>query len=237
MLRKGRAGELRQAERAFTEVETLGRPEGPLNLARVYIKEGRVSTDAPEALRRARDFNPAAYEWSVLWFTGLVNKQNGNLDDAIGNFKQIIDGGFRQAVDRNFDFSKDYRLLNQLGQTLFERAKQERGQTRRADRERLLDEAITYFDRALVLDPENATAHYSLKQIYADLGDDAASERHGELHLKYKPDDNARDRAIAAARRRYPAANHAAEAVVIYDLQRSGAYDLPIPPTRTAHHD
>ena len=29
-------GELRQAEDAFTEVERLGRPDGPLNLARVY---------------------------------------------------------------------------------------------------------------------------------------------------------------------------------------------------------
>ena len=35
-------GELRQAEAAFIEVERLGRPEGPLNLARVYHKEGRL---------------------------------------------------------------------------------------------------------------------------------------------------------------------------------------------------
>ena len=63
---------------------------------------------------------------------------------------------------------------------------------------------ITYFNDALVLDPENAAAHYSLKQIYADLGDEAGAQRHGQLHLKYKPDDNARDRAIAEARRRYP---------------------------------
>jgi hypothetical protein len=39
-------------------------------------------------------------------------------------------------------------------------------------------------------------------------------------------DDNARDRAVAAARRANPAADHAAESVVIYDLQRSGAYGL-----------
>ena len=38
------------------------------------------------------------------------------------------------------------------------------------------------------------------------------------------PDSNALDRAKTAARQRDPAANHAAEAVVIYDLQRPGAY-------------
>jgi hypothetical protein len=38
--------------------------------------------------------------------------------------------------------------------------------------------------------------------------------------MRYKPDDNAAEVAIPAARRRYPAANHAAEALVIYDLQR-----------------
>ena len=42
------------------------------------------------------------------------------------------------------------------------------------------------------------------------------------LHAIYKPDDNARDRAITAARRADPAADHAAEAVTVYDLQRVG---------------
>jgi hypothetical protein len=41
------------------------------------------------------------------------------------------------------------------------------------------------------------------------------------LHTRYKPDDNAAEVAIPAARRRYPAANHAAEALVIYDMQRT----------------
>ncbi|MEE2908230.1 MAG: hypothetical protein VX527_10430, partial [Planctomycetota bacterium] len=40
-------------------------------------------------------------------------------------------------------------------------------------------------------------------------------------HGKYKVDDNARDRAISEARRKYPAANRASEAVVIYDLSPS----------------
>jgi hypothetical protein len=44
--------------------------------------------------------------------------------------------------------------------------------------------------------------------------------------LKYKPDDNARDQAIAVARTADPAADHAAEAIVIYDLARPGTFEL-----------
>ena len=118
-------------------------------------------------------------------------------------------------------------VLNQLGQTVFERAKQERGGRRRAERLRLLTEAADWFERVLKIDPENVTAHYNLSLVYDLLGDAERAGRHRSLHAKYKPDDNARDSAIAAARRRYPAANHAAEAVVIYDLQRPGAFDWP----------
>ncbi len=225
LLRKRGTGELRQAERAFAEVERLGRPDGPLNLARVYLAEGRVAVDAPEALRRAAAHEPPAPEWSVLWFSGLVNKQNARFDEAIKNFSQIVEGGFEQAIGRGFDFSRDYRLLNELGQSLYERAKQERGEARRTTRRKYLELAVERFRRVLELDPENVTAHYNLKLILADLGELELSDEHGRLHQRYRPDDNARDRAIAAARRRYPAANHAAEAVVIYDLNRKEATD------------
>ena len=227
LLRKRGQGELRQAEEAFQRVEALGRPDGPLNLARVYLREGRVTTEAPEALRRARDFDPPAPQWSVLFFTGMVNKQNARFDEAIANFRQIIEGGFEQAKGRGFDFSKDYTLLVELGNTLYERAKQERGEKRAANRERLLGEAIEVLEEALRLDPENVAAHYNLKLIHTDLGNETQAAEHGKLHALYKPDDNARDHAIAQARIKYPAANQAAEAVVIYDLHREDAYDLP----------
>ena len=227
LLRKPGAGELRQAEYAFLRVEELGRPDGPLNRARVYVQDGRVGLDAPDALRTAAAFDPPAPQWSVLWFSGLVNAQNGNLDQAISDFEQIVEGGFEQALGRGFDFSRDYPLLDRLGRTVYERAKQERGERNRDSRERLLAEAQGWFRRVLELNPEDDTAHYNLRLIAEELGDEAAAAEHSRLHAKYKVDDNARDRAIAAARRRYPAANRAAEAVVIYDLGRDGAYELP----------
>ena len=156
----------------------------------------------------------------MLWFSGLVNKQNARFDEAIRDFEQIVEGGFEQAVGRNFDFSVDYRLLNELAQTIYERARQERGEARREQRVAYMQKALGYLERVLALDPENLSAHWNLNLIYTDLGETDKAEKHAALHAKYKPDDNARDRAIAAARVNYPAANRAAEAVVIYELNR-----------------
>ena len=227
LLRKGGTGrgELRQAIEAFTRVEELGRPDGPLNLARVYLAQGTVTDDAIAALERAATFEPPAAAWSVAWFTGLVNFQNGAVDEAIANFRSILDADSEEMRRRGFDFSRDVRLQNQLGLARFERAKRERGPARADARAARLNEARESFERGLAIDPENVTAHYNLGLIYSQLGDREAAGRHQALHAKYKPDDNARDRAIAIARRADPAADHAAEAIVIYDLQRPERFE------------
>lgn len=231
LLKGGKSkGELRQAEEAFAQVEALGRPDGPLNRARVYIEQGTVQDKAVEALSRAASFDPPAPQWTVAWLTGQVNKQNGFLDEAITNFRSLIQADTQEMRERGFDFSKDYRLLNELGQTLIERSRQERGDARRARRDALLSEARDLFEKTLTLDPENATAHYNLHLVYKQLGDQEQAARHLKAFNVYRPDDQARDRAIAIARTKDPAGNHAAEAIVIYDLRREGAYELSAPP-------
>jgi len=220
LLRKQGRGELAAAEAAFVQVEALGRPDGPINLARVYLREGRVAEDAPAALRRAVEHVPPAPAWSTLWFSGLVNKQNGRLDEAIDAFEQILAGGFEQAQGRGFDFTKDYRLLNELANTLFLRAKQERGPTREDSRRALLERSVEAYGEALALDPENFDAHYGLSQVHSELGNSDLAAQHATLHERYRADDNARDQAVAAARARYPAASHAAEPSAIFDLHR-----------------
>ena len=227
LLRKGGTGrgELRQAIEAFTRVEELGRPDGPLNLARVYLAQGTVTDDAIAALERAATFDPPAPAWSVAWFTGLVNFQNGAIDEAVANFRSILDADSEEMRRRGFDFSRDVRLQNQLGLALFERAKRERGPARAEARAARLNEVRESFERALVIDPENVTAHYNLGLIFGQLGDREGAERHQELHATYRPDDNARDRAIATARRADAAADHAAEAIVIYDLHRPERFE------------
>ncbi len=215
-------GQLRQAAHAFKQVEKLGQPDGPLNLARVYFKEGRLE-DAVKALDRAANFDPPAPRWTVAWLTGLVNKQNGYLDKAIREFRSILEDRYPELKRRGFDFSKDYVVINELGQTYFERAKMARKQEAR---ERFLRLAVKQFQKTLDIDSENVTAHYNLSLVYDRMGRSKKAAHHRKLHARYKPDDNARDRAIAIHRRKDAAADHAAQAITIYPLQRPGAPEL-----------
>lgn len=210
-------GELRQAAAAFAEVSRLGRPDGPLNLSRVYMKEGRVA-EAAQALQVAAGFDPPAPPWTLAWLSGMVNHQLGHLDEAVRNFESLAQMDTEETRARGFDFSKDYRLLIEWGLTLFEQSKREVGVERRGARDERLAQAADRFQEALLLDPENAAAHYNLFLVYTLLGRMEEAEYHRGEHLKYKLDDNARDRAIAMARAHDPAADRAAEAIVIYDL-------------------
>ena len=220
-------GELRQAEAAFLEVERLGRPEGPLNLARVYHKEGRLD-DAVAALGRAT--KAGAVPWTVAWMNGLVNKESGRLDEAIANFTASLEATSPELRARGFDFSRDYEVLNELGQALFERAKQERGAGKAESRRGFLTRAADAFERTLAIDSENVTAHYALALLYAELGDATRAAAHRDAHLRYTADEQSRGRVLAEHRATHPAANHAAPAVVIYDLQRKDDVAPVAPP-------
>jgi len=225
-LRKPQRRQLRQAEEAFLRVEALGHSAGALNLARVYLEEGRLD-EAAAALRRVSAHEDPPPPWSIAWFSGLLLFQEGRFDQALQAFEALAETRFNEARERGFDFSRDYRLLNRIGLTWRELANQRDGE----DRTAALHAARDWFDRALVQDPENAAAHYNLSQVKAALGDADRADWHASEYQRYRVDDNARDRAIAAARRRDPAADHAADPVVIYDLHRRGAsaYDLSVP--------
>jgi tetratricopeptide (TPR) repeat protein len=216
-------GQLIQATEAFEQVEELGRADGPINLARVYFKEGRLE-DVVAALQRAAKFDPPAPRWTIAWFTGLVNKQNGFLDKAIAEFRSILEDRYPELDQRGFDFSKDYEVINELGQTYYERAKMERGNPEQ--QKAFLNLAAETFQKTLALDSENMTAHYTLSLVYSQLGDETKAAQHRREHQKYLPDYNAQDAAVSIARRADPAANHAAQATVIYPLQRPGAPEL-----------
>ncbi|MFM8284717.1 MAG: tetratricopeptide repeat protein, partial [Planctomycetaceae bacterium] len=223
---KGRA-ELRQAEEAFAAVERLGRYDGPLNLGRVFFEEGRVDDAAAALVRAAAHTEPAAPPWTLAWLSGLVNRQQGRLEEAETNFRKVLEDRSPEMIARGFDFSLDYEVRNLLGLTLFDRASQFRGGAQAEQRRALLESAAAEFAKTLALDSENVAAHYNLQLIYGQLGDAERAEHHRREHQRYKLDDNAADRAVALAREKYPAANFAAEAVVIYPLHRAGAPELP----------
>ncbi|MGH7138205.1 MAG: tetratricopeptide repeat protein, partial [Pirellulales bacterium] len=155
-----------------------------------------------------------------------INRQQGHLVEAEKNFRSVLEDKTQAMLDRKFDFSMDYEVINLLGQTLFDLAKQSHGPKRQGQRETYLRQAVEQFEKTLRLDSENVAAHFNLQHLYAQLGDKAKSEEHHKLHLRYKLDDNASDRAMALARQKYRAANHAAESVVVYALNREGAPGL-----------
>jgi tetratricopeptide (TPR) repeat protein len=188
------------------------------------VREGR-NDEAVEAINRATGFqDPAPPAWVVEWLSGLASRQEGNFEAARKSFSNIL---ATQLPKRKFDFSLDYEVINELGGTLFDLARQIRDESRKAERDQLLNEAVATFQKTLEIDSENVAAHYNLQLLYQQLGNSELAEQHRELHERYKEDDNIRDRAIRLARERYPAGNHAAEALVIYPLHRVGAPGLP----------
>lgn len=218
-------GDLRQAMRAFDEVGKLGRAEGALGRARCALKEGRID-DAAEALRQSATMTPAGYPWSIRWFSALANRQNGSLEDARADLESLIASNFPQAVERGFDFSRDDRVLVEYGNVLMELARRNGGKQGAATEcEQLCMQALDAARQALAMDPESVSAWYLMAQAQTELGNAAAAEEARAQHAKYKPDENARDRAVNMARLRDAAANHASEAIVIYDLQRSDRFE------------
>jgi tetratricopeptide (TPR) repeat protein len=311
-------GNLRQAEVAFQKLLTLGAKDavwnGHVNLARVYIEQGRLQEAAHE-LNEARTCDPPAPWWLLAWFSGLVTIENANsaadVDTAIVQFETIVDPA-KQPKDRNFNFTKDYVVLDKLGATLFKRSQYETDKP--AEQRKFLLKAISAYERALAVDSEDIDAHYGLNQCYGQLGTDApetatddpspvtperllslgasvanvkepAEQRiqqaaklggalvafgrqapdpkvmklaalrdllavvrpayevekneavqaalaavlrhlHLAFHTIFKPDDLARSRTTALYRAKNPAANAAAEAIVIYPTNRKDAPGL-----------
>ncbi|MDZ7749292.1 MAG: tetratricopeptide repeat protein [Halofilum sp. (in: g-proteobacteria)] len=230
LLRKGGKGQLRQAEAAFRAVADHGRPDGLVNLARVYLREGRVS-EAAAVLRRAADHEPPGRPWVIAWLSGQVNRQRGELEAAANDYRSLVDNAYPEATARGFDFSLDYRVLNELGIVRFQQARRASG----AQAEAYHDAAVHRFEQVLGIDPENRTAHYNLARIHDWRGDDERARRHWTQYARYKPDDNARDKVVAAHRRVDAPADHAAEDVVIYDLQRPGRPDDPVATLQAPH--
>ncbi|UCC56730.1 MAG: tetratricopeptide repeat protein, partial [Gammaproteobacteria bacterium] len=224
LLREGDAGssrgELRQAEHAFRQVEALHDANGALNLARVYFKEGRLE-EAATALSRAGSSDPPAAPWTIAWYSALIDRENGYLEEAARALEAIIDTRFQEARSRGFDFSRDIRVLNELGRVRFEQARQVRGTHRQDERRRLLEKSRDRFNRTLEIEPEDLAAHHNLAQVYTELGATELAARHRALFEKYRPDDHAVEQAVAKHRSENPAADHAAAAVAIYDLNRA----------------
>jgi hypothetical protein len=166
-------GNYRQAAEAFQKLLTLGAKDavshGHINLARVYIDEGRL-TEASEHIRLAGQADPPAPWWTRAWLTGVVNSEtaasNADLEAAIAELERIVDPA-NQPRERGFDFTRDYIILNLIANRYFKRAQ---GEDPGSDAQRrFLLKAVDYSERTLAIDPDDVEAHDLLKQCYAAL--------------------------------------------------------------------
>ncbi len=171
-------GELAQAERSFQRLlssefrdvkEAHG--HGHVNLARVHLAYGGQErlNQARQALIDARQAEPPAPWWTVAWFNGVVNLQNANLDQAIENFRQILDPANRDPK-RNHDFTGDYIVRNELGKALFYRGQQEEREKPKLAKE-FFRQAIQQFQQTLELNAEEPVAHDFLGRCYGRLAE------------------------------------------------------------------
>ena len=210
-------GALRQADEAFARVEALEPAVGALARARLAIREGRLD-DAAALLVPAGGAGVKS-PWTVAYFTALVDKQNGNFAKAAEGFQRVLATDFAGARERAFDFSIDVRVLNELAEVLLEQAL---AMPDDGARTALAKESREVAQRSLAVDPEQAPTWWFVNRACEMLGDADGAQAAREQHARYKPDENARDRAVRLAREKYPWANAAAEATVIYSLGRVG---------------
>src|SRR5262249_29725439 len=151
-------GQTRQAEAAFKKLLTLdvkdAQPHAHINLARIYIDDGRLDVAAAE-LEKARQYDPEKFWWKLAWFGALVNSENDrDLDAAIADLKKIAAPANRDP-ENNRDFPRDAVVLNRLANIQFKKADGELGDARRG----LFLEAIEICDRVLAIDSEDVATH------------------------------------------------------------------------------
>jgi tetratricopeptide (TPR) repeat protein len=218
-------GQWAQADQAFAEAAAAGRVEGWIGRARVALRDGRID-EAASYLRTAAEKHPGQLPWSVAYWSAVIDMQNGQYDRAMDGFRAVSATAFTEAHARGFDFSRDDRVLTDWASACLERARQLREPGDAEKRTALYAEAVALTDRALLLDSQRFQSWYIRMQALEAMGDASRAADACAAYERYRPDDNARDRAVNAARARDAAANHAAEPAAVYDLQRVGAPGL-----------
>ncbi len=158
-------GDLKGAEHAFERAVEAdpSRPDGPLNIGRVLVEEGRTAgakAHILEALRLSPELPRA------LYFLALTQKAEGDYDAALDSLERVASR-----------YPKDRVVLNEIAGILFLR--------------RDYAGALEILDRVARIDPEDLRMHYTKMRCYRGLGDAASAEREEKLFLRFKADESA----------------------------------------------
>ena len=179
-------GDLKGAEHAFERAVEAdpSRPDGPLNVGRAMVAEGRAAEAKAhilEALRLAPGLPRA------LYFLALAQKAEGDYDGALESLRQAA-----------AQYPKDRVVLNEMAGILF--------------LQRDYAQALAVLDRVARIDPEDLRMHYTKMRCYRGLGDAASAEREEKLFLRFKADESAQT-GTADFRRAAPEDNNERQAI------------------------
>lgn len=185
-------GDTRGALRAFARVEELApeRIDGPLNMARVALRDGNLEA-AYEHLRRAEEVEPGNARAAWVW--GLTLMEDGRYEGAEEAFRRVLE-----------DFPEDRAAWRNLGRTLY--------------LDQRYEQALAAFEAVLAIDPEDRVAHYHRMLICRALGrqEDAAVAE--AAYERFRIDESAQ--AIAGDfRRNNPGVNLMAQPLHSHDLE------------------
>ncbi len=155
----------RGAIEAFERVAELApdNPEGPINMARAYIAEGQLDR-ATEALEEAERRRPGYLK--TAWLRGEVHKATAEYDEALDEWLAVVD-----------TYPDDRVLLLGIGRIHYLAGRYE--------------EALPWFDRVLIIDPENVGALYNRMLALGALGRTEAFGEARERYEYHKDDENA----------------------------------------------
>ena len=158
-------GDLKGAEHAFERAVEAdpSLPDGPLNIGRVLVEEGRTA-EAKAHILEALKLSPGLPR--ALYFLALAQKAEGDYDAALDSLERVVSR-----------YPKDRVALNEIAGILFLRRDYAR--------------ALEILDRVALIDPEDLRMHYTKMRCYRGLGDAASAEREEKLFLRFKADESA----------------------------------------------
>ena len=179
-------GDLKGARAAFEKITEIdaNNVDGWVNLGRVAVQEGDMQR-ARVVLEKALALQPNLAR--ANYFYARVLRNDGNYDEAARRLHIVLD-----------QYPRDRVVRNDLGRTLFLQHK--------------YADAIKEFEATLSVDPEDLQAHYNLMLCYQGLGDEANSQLHRTLYMRFKADE-ASQAITGAYRLKHPEDNAERQAV------------------------
>lgn len=181
----------RAAILAFEQVEKMlpNSIEGPLNLAKSYIKEGSINK-AYSYLKKCEQLKQG--DLRVAWAWGLALQEDGLYEKAASAYRMVLE-----------QFPEDRAAWRNLGRTYY--------------LDQRYEEALKAYDQVLAIDPEDRISHYHRMLCLKVLGYEDEFLQAKIAYEFYKIDESAK-KVTLKYRQSNPGANIMAQVVSLHKL-------------------